>query len=49
VIEMWLNVRKLRVEEPIFVVVGTTVDEKVLGCHAALLASGDKNNDRLRW
>jgi hypothetical protein len=35
VFEMWLNLRKLRVEERIFVVVGVTVDEKVLGCQAA--------------
>jgi len=42
---MWLDVRQLRVEEPILIIISAAMDEKVFGSHAALLAPRDENND----
>jgi hypothetical protein len=46
VIKMRLDIRQLRVEELVLVVVRTAVDEKVLSGQTALLAPRNENDDR---
>ena len=45
-IKVRLDIRQLRVEELVFVVVRTAMDEQVLSSHTALLAPGNENDNR---